>query len=223
MFPITGIRCGHECNSVSGTKLSNRTVFVVDDDEAVRDSLRWLISSVNLEVETFASAQEFLDAFDPNRQGCLLLDMRMPGMSGLALLTKLRELGSNIPTIFLTGHGDVPMAVRALKAGAIDFLEKPYNDQALLDCIHNALEQSAQIHQLRSERHKIEKRFASLTPREQEVMDMVVEGLSNKQVGNNLSISIKTVETHRARIMEKMEAASVSHLVRMAIALEYQE
>jgi two-component system, LuxR family, response regulator FixJ len=201
--------------------LSNRTVFVVDDDEAVRDSLRWLISSVNLEVETFASAQDFLSAFDPQRQGCLLLDMRMPGMSGLALLTKLRELGSKIPTIILTGHGDVPMAVRALKTGAIDFLEKPYNDQALLDCIHNALEQSAQIHQLRSEQRKIEMRFASLTPREQEVMTMVVKGLSNKQIGNNLSISIKTVETHRARIMEKMEADSVSHLVRMAVALEH--
>jgi RNA polymerase sigma factor (sigma-70 family) len=195
----------------------------VDDDEAARDSLSWLISSVNLEVETYASAQEFLDAFDLKRPGCLLLDMRMPGMSGLALLQKLRELGSTIPTIFLTGHGDVPMAVRALKAGAVDFLEKPYNDQVLLDCIHNALEQSAQIHQLQDEQRKIEKRFASLTPREQEVMAMVAKGLSNKQIGNSLSISIKTVETHRARIMEKMEAASVSHLVRMAVALEHQD
>jgi FixJ family two-component response regulator len=195
----------------------------VDDDEAARDSLSWLISSVNLKVETFASAQEFLDAFDPKRPGCLLLDMRMPGMSGLALLSRLRELGSTIPTIFLTGHGDVPMAVRALKAGAVDFLEKPYNDQVLLDCIHNALEQSAQIHQLRDEQRKIEKRFASLTPREQEVMTKVAKGLSNKQIGNSLSISIKTVETHRARIMEKMEADSVSHLVRMAVALEHQD
>jgi RNA polymerase sigma factor (sigma-70 family) len=115
------------------------------------------------------------------------------------------------------------MAVRALKAGAVDFLEKPYNDQVLLDCIHNALEQSAQIHQLQDEQRKIEKRFASLTPREQEVMAMVAKGLSNKQIGNSLSISIKTVETHRARIMEKMEAASVSHLVRMAVALEHQD
>ncbi len=192
----------------------------MDDDEAVRDSLRWLISSVNLDVETFASAQEFLDSFDPKRPGCLLLDMRMPGMSGLALLSRLQELGSDIPTIFLTGHGDVPMAVRALKAGAVDFLEKPYNDQVLLDCVHNALEQSVQQDQLRGEQRKIEERYATLTPREQEVMAMVVGGLSNKQIGNHLSISIKTVETHRARIMEKMEADSVSHLVRMAVALE---
>ncbi len=203
--------------------MSDRTVFVVDDDEAARDSLSWLISSVNLKVETYASAQEFLDAFDTKRPGCLLLDMRMPGMSGLALLNRLRELGSTLPTIFLTGHGDVPMAVRALKAGAVDFLEKPYNDQVLLDCIHNALEQSIQIRQLRNEQRIIEERFASLTPREQEVMAMVAKGLSNKQIGNNLSISIKTVETHRARIMEKMEADSVSHLVRMAVALEHQD
>lgn len=198
------------------------TVFVVDDDEAARDSLRWLISSVNLEVETFSSAQEFLDTIDPRRVGCLLLDMRMPGMSGLALLTKLRESDVNIPVVFLTGHGDVPMAVRALKAGALDFLEKPYNDQVLLDCIHNALEHSARIHQTHDERRKIEDLYATLTPREQEVMKMVVKGLANKQVSNNLAISIKTVETHRARIMEKMRADSVSHLVRAAVALELE-
>lgn len=203
--------------------LNNPTVFVVDDDEAVRDSVRWLILSVNLEVKTFSSAQEFLDTFDPEQEGCLLLDMRMPGMSGLALLAKLRESGSNIPTIFLTGHGDVPMAVRALKEGAVDFLEKPYNDQVLLDCVHKALEQSEQINQLRVEQHIINERYAALTPREAEVMSMIVKGQSNKVIGNSLFISIKTVETHRAKIMDKMKADSVSHLVRMAVVLEQQD
>ena len=203
--------------------LNNPTVFVVDDDEAVRDSVRWLILSVNLEVKTFSSAQEFLDTFDPEQEGCLLLDMRMPGMSGLALLAKLCESGSNIPTIFLTGHGDVPMAVRALKEGAVDFLEKPYNDQVLLDCVHKALEQSEQINQLRVEQHIINERYAALTPREAEVMSMIVKGQSNKVIGNSLFISIKTVETHRAKIMDKMKADSVSHLVRMAVVLEQQD
>ncbi len=203
--------------------LNNPTVFIVDDDEAVRDSVRWLILSVNLEVKTFSSAQDFLDTFKPEQEGCLLLDMRMPGMSGLALLAKLRESGSNIPTIFLTGHGDVPMAVRALKEGAVDFLEKPYNDQVLLDCVHKALEQSEQINQLRVEQHIINERYAALTPREAEVMSMIVEGQPNKVIGNSLSISIKTVETHRAKIMDKMKADSVSHLVRMAVVLEQQD
>jgi len=202
--------------------LNNPTVFVVDDDEAVRDSVRWLILSVNLEVKTFSSAQEFLDTYDSEQGGCLLLDMRMPGMSGLALLAKLRESGSNIPTIFLTGHGDVPMAVRALKEGAVDFLEKPYNDQVLLDCVHKALEQSKQINQLRVEQHIINERYAALTPREAEVMSMIVKGQPNKVIGNNLCISIKTVETHRAKIMDKMKADSVSRLVRMAVVLEQQ-
>jgi len=202
--------------------LNNPTVFVVDDDEAVRDSVRWLILSVNLEVKTFSSAQEFLDTYDSEQGGCLLLDMRMPGMSGLALLAKLRESGSNIPTIFLTGHGDVPMAVRALQEGAVDFLEKPYNDQVLLDCVHKALEQSKQINQLRVEQHIINERYAALTPREAEVMSMIVKGQPNKVIGNNLCISIKTVETHRAKIMDKMKADSVSRLVRMAVVLEQQ-
>ncbi len=196
------------------------TVFVVDDDEAVRDSLCWLIRSVGLAVETAESGQEFLDRFDRNRSGCVVLDIRMPGMSGLDLLERLREAEATIPVIMITGHGDVPMAVRALKAGAMDFIEKPFNDQVLLDCVQRAIERDSQQRQQMLRQAAVETRYAELTPREREVMDLVVQGHSNKSVATRLDISVKTVEAHRSRIMEKMEANSVSHLVRLALALD---
>ncbi len=198
------------------------TVFVVDDDEAVRDSLGWLVRSVGLEVVTAASAGDFLDRFDRDQHGCVVLDIRMPGMSGLELLTRLQELGSTLPVIIITGHGDVPMAVRALKAGAMEFIEKPFNDQVLLDCIHKAISKDAERRITHQQQREVAQRYQQLTPREREVMAGVVEGLANKVISRRLDISVKTVEAHRARIMEKMQAGSLSHLVRMALILESQ-
>lgn len=198
------------------------TVFVVDDDEAVRDSLRWLVRSVGLEVTTASSAAEFLDRFDPDQPGCVVLDIRMPGMSGLELLTRLQELGATLPVIIITGHGDVPMAVRALKAGAMEFIEKPFNDQVLLDCIHKAIGKDAERRITHQQQRLVAERYQQLTPREREVMTGVVEGLANKEISRQLDISVKTVEAHRARIMEKMQANSLSQLVRLAMILESQ-
>lgn len=195
-------------------------VFVVDDDEAARDSLCWLVRSVGLEVETAGSAMEFLDRFDSNQPGCLVLDIRMPGMSGLELLSKLGEMGVTLPVIIVTGHGDVPMAVRALKAGATDFIEKPFNDQVILDCIQSAIQKDAEQRETFVQQRVLEERFTTLTPRERDVMKRVVDGLSNKEISRQLDISIKTVEAHRARIMEKMKANSLSQLVKMAMSME---
>jgi len=195
-------------------------VFVVDDDEAARDSLGWLVRSVGLEVTTAASAAEFLARFDPDQPGCLVLDIRMPGMSGLELLTRLQEMGASLPVIIITGHGDVPMAVRALKAGAMEFFEKPFNDQVLLDCIQKAIHKDAERRVHLQGQRMVAERYEQLTPREREVMGAVVEGLANKEISRKLDISIKTVEAHRARIMDKMEAGSLSQLVRMALTLE---
>ncbi|GAB4347076.1 MAG: response regulator transcription factor [Gammaproteobacteria bacterium] len=195
-------------------------VFVVDDDEAARDSLCWLVRSVGLEVETAGSAQDFLDRLDPEQPGCLVLDIRMPGMSGLELLSKLGEMGVNLPVIIITGHGDVPMAVRALKAGATDFIEKPFNDQVILDCIQNAIQKDAEQREALVRQRMLEERYKTLTPRERDVMAGVVDGLSNKEISRELDISVKTVEAHRARIMEKMKADSLSQLVKMAMSLE---
>ena len=195
-------------------------VFVVDDDEAARDSLGWLVRSVGLEVVTTASAAEFLKLFDPGQPGCLILDIRMPGMSGLELLNRLQELHAVLPVIIITGHGDVPMAVRALKAGAMEFIEKPFNDQELLDCVHKGIQKDAERRITIQQRQRVIERYEQLTPREREVMSGVVEGLANKEISRKLDISVKTVEAHRARIMEKMQANSLSQLVRMALTLE---
>ncbi|KAA3628176.1 MAG: DNA-binding response regulator [Proteobacteria bacterium] len=195
-------------------------VFVVDDDEAARDSLGWLVRSVGLEVVTSASAAEFLKRFDPGQPGCLILDIRMPGMSGLELLNRLQELHAVLPVIIITGHGDVPMAVRALKAGAMEFIEKPFNDQELLDCVHRGIQKDVERRITIQQRQRVIERYEQLTPREREVMSGVVEGLPNKVIGRKLDISVKTVEAHRARIMEKMQASSLSQLVRMALTLE---
>lgn len=199
------------------------TVFVVDDDEAARDSLCWLIHSVGLTTETAVDAGEFLARYDPDRPGCVLLDIRMPGMSGLELLERLRKNGARIPVIMITGHGDVPMAVRALKAGAADFIEKPYNDQVLLDCIQRAIERDARRRQQSLLASETAERWDALTPREREVMALVVDGRSNKEISQRLAISVKTVEVHRAHLMQKMQAESVSHLVRMALLLEHDK
>ncbi len=192
-------------------------VFVVDDDEAMRSSLRWLIESDGLEVETFESAQHFLDSYYPGQAGCLLLDVRMPGMSGLKLQSQLEEREISAPVIIITGHGDIAMAVKAMKAGARDFIEKPFDDEVLLKAIRRALVVDVAQREARASQSEILARMAQLTRREQEVMEMVTSGLSNKEIASRLDVSAKTIEAHRARVMEKMEAGSLAELVRMAI------
>jgi two-component system response regulator FixJ len=193
------------------------TVFVVDDDEAVRTSLRLLLKSVGLPVETYAAAQEFLDQFDPDRAGCLVLDIRMPGVSGLELQQHLNDQHSIMPIVFITGHGDVPMAVEAMQAGAVDFIQKPFRDQDLIDRINRALEKDREMRNALRERDEIRRRMSQLTPREREVLELVTQGKANKVIAGDLNVSQRTVEIHRARVMEKMGANSLAHLVRMVI------
>ena len=193
------------------------TVFVVDDDQAMRNSLKWLIESVGLTVRTYASADDFIKDYYPGRAGCLLLDVRMPGMSGLELQEQFLEQQIKIPIIIITGHGDVPMAVRAMKAGAVDFIEKPFNDELLLESIRNALIKDVGQRTAQSARADIATRLVHLTPREHEVMEMVTSGRANKDIAKTLGVSSKTVEAHRARVMEKMQASSLAELVKMAI------
>lgn len=195
------------------------TISVVDDEADIRDSLRLLMRSVGLKSETFASAQEFLGAYDPSRPGCLILDVRMPGMSGPELQEKLRKNEINIPIIIITGHGDVPTAVRTMKAGAIDVIEKPSSDQLLLDRVQQALERDATDRKERAERERIAARHARLTPREREVMEGIVDGKLNKVIAADLGLSTRTVEIHRSRIMEKMQVRSVSNLVQMVLSV----
>lgn len=192
------------------------TVFIVDDDEALRESIRWLIESVGLQVETYASGNEFLAAYDQSKHACLILDVRMPGISGLDLQNDLCNQFPDLPIIVITGHGDVPMAVRAMKAGAVEFIEKPFNDQMLLECIENALGEEAKIRRSNSYKEGILVRLECLTPREHEVMRRVVDGKSNRDIGKELNISAKTVEVHRSRVMDKMQAVSIAELVKMA-------
>ena len=196
------------------------TVFIVDDDQEVREAIELLLRSVGLHAESFPSAQEFLDRFDPERPGCLVLDVRMRGMSGLELQQRLLEAPVHPPVIVITGHGDVPMAVRAIQAGAVDFLEKPFHDQALLDAVHRALETDAQRRGHASRLADIQERLTRLTPREREILEQVVAGKRNKVIAIDLGISQSTVEAHRARVMEKMEAASLSDLMRMMLAID---
>ncbi len=196
---------------------SQITVFVVDDDQAVRESLALLVQSVGLEAETFASARDFLDAYRPDRCGCLITDIRMPGMSGLELQEQLSADGHQIPVIVLTGFGDVPTAVRALKGGAVDFIEKPFSPQVLLDLVQQAIVRDAEIREQAAREARLAKRMALLTPREQEVMELVVAGNANKVIAIDLSISVRTVELHRGRIMKKMQARSLAELMRMVL------
>ncbi len=196
------------------------TVFVVDDDAAMRDSLRWLIESVGLRVEAFATADDFLARHDPERPGCLVLDVRMPGMSGLELQDELARLDVRLPAIVITGHADVPMAVRAVKGGALDFLQKPFSDQVLLDRIRQALDLDRRRRRAAAQRRDALRRRELLTAREREVMDRIVAGKSNRVIAAELGLSPKTVEVHRAHVMEKMQVATLAELIRLAVLLE---
>ena len=196
------------------------SVFIVDDDEAVRSSLRLLIRSVGLQAQAFASAREFLDAYDARHPGCLVLDVRMPGMSGLELQQELNQRGATIPVVFITGHGDVPMAVEAMQQGAFDFLQKPFRDQDLLDRVQRAMSRDAELRASMAARSEIASRLASLTPREMEVLRLVTRGKANKVVGAELGVSQRTVEIHRAHVMEKMRAGSLAELVLMVLDVE---
>ena len=193
------------------------TVFIVDDDDEVRSALALLMESVGMPAETFESAQAFMQQFNPQRSGCLVLDVRMKGMSGLDLQERLSKKAIYPPIIVITGHGDVPMAVRAVKAGAIDFIEKPFNDQVLLDSIHRAIEQDAQRRGKAMQLAEIENRLERLTPREREILNLVVSGKRNKTIAFDLGISQSTVEAHRSKVMEKMQARSLSDLMRMML------
>jgi len=197
--------------------LPEATVFVVDDDDAVRESLAFLLKSVGLKVESAASAQDFLKSYNPARAGCLVLDIRMPGMSGLELQEKLKQMESMLPIIFITGHGDVPMAVKAIKAGAADFVQKPFRDQELIDRIREVLEEDASARVEKMQKAEILKRIDSLTEREREVMEQVVDGKANKVVAIDLNVSQRTVEIHRANVMDKMKARSLAQLVRLVM------
>lgn len=191
-------------------------VFVIDDDRMIREGLQSLIRSVGLRVETFASAQDFLTVKRPDGPSCLVLDVRMPGLSGLDLQIKLGREGVPLPIIFITGHGDIPMSVRAMKEGAHEFLTKPVRGQDLLDAIQKAIASDRGLRKDRQELNEIRARFDTLTPREKEVLDLVVAGMLNKLIADQLGMSELTVKTHRAHVMEKTQAQSLAHLVRMA-------
>jgi FixJ family two-component response regulator len=191
-------------------------VFVVDDDPSVRISTERLVRSFGFKVQTFASAQEFLDSQRPDCPACLVLDVRLPGLSGLDLQTELARSGVQIPIIFITGHGDIQMTVQAMKAGAVEFLTKPYRTRELLNAIGAAIERDRSAHRALREAEDLRERYAQLTPREREVMALVVAGLLNKQIAGELATTERTIKFHRAHIMRKMQADSLAELVRMA-------
>ncbi|MEZ6017046.1 MAG: response regulator [Planctomycetota bacterium] len=199
---------------------SRPTVFVVDDDPAMRDSLAFLIRTVDVPVECHPSAEDFLKAYDSRVPGCIVLDVRMPGLSGLELMEHLQKDRFAPPVLLITGHGDIPMAVRALKAGAFDFIEKPFSDQVLLERIQQALQLDEVERAALLSRADIERRHERLTPRERQVFEAVVSGKANKVIAGELGLSQKTIEVHRAHVMEKMRAESFADLVKMAISLE---
>jgi len=195
------------------------TVYVVDDDDGMRRALSLLLDTVGYKTVAFATPAEFLDKFKPDAAGCLVLDMRMPGMSGLELQQRLNSKGSMLPVIFITGHGDVPMAVQAMKEGAFEFVQKPFRDQDLLDRINHALEQDKENRSSLAQRANVLQRFESLTPREKQVLDLIVDGAANKVIAIDLGLSERTVEIHRAKVMEKMGARSVAHLVKLRMSV----
>lgn len=194
------------------------TIFVVDDDSAMCESLGELLESVDAPVETFSSAREFLESYDPRRPGCLVLDLRMPGMSGLDVQEELATLNIELPIIFLTGFGEVPTAVRAMKNGAFDFIEKPVPSESLIDCVRKALESDRETRRRQARRSEVKARLVTLTPREREVLALVVAARSSKEIAAELGIATKTVEIHRGHIMQKMRAESVANLVSMVMA-----
>jgi FixJ family two-component response regulator len=198
-------------------------VYVVDDDQAMVESLLWIIESVGLKAKAYTRAQEFLSEYDSTQHGCLLLDVRMPGMSGPELQLKLNDLHNELPIIFISGHGDVPLAVRVMKAGAVDFLTKPFNDQILLESINKALRLDKTNREKQQESAQAEAKFALLSPREVQVLQGIVAGKQNKVISAELNISLKTVEAHRASVMKKMGVKSVSQLVRLVLMNGVQE
>ncbi len=196
------------------------SVFIVDDEEPIRSALALLMESVGLKSESFSSAQEYLDQFDATKPGCLILDVRMPGLSGLDLQGRLGAEKIHPPIIIITGHGDVPMAVRAVTAGAVDFIEKPFNNQSMLDNVHRAIEQDAKQRGESSRLQDVEQRYDDLTPREKEVLQCVIDGKRNKIIASEMNISQSTVEAHRSKVMEKMKANTLSDLMRMSLLLK---
>jgi len=197
-----------------------QTVYVVEDDEAVRDSLELLLKSDGKPVKTYESATAFLKDYSDKMAGCIVLDIRMPGMDGMELQKKLNEKHSILPIIFVTGHGDVPMAVDAMKEGAVDFIQKPYREEALLEKIEAALKQDLEQRKSLDEKQEIIRRIKSLTPREHEIMDRMIAGQANKVIAIELEISQRTVEIHRSRVMHKMGTHSLAHLVRMVLSVK---
>jgi two-component system response regulator FixJ len=198
--------------------MDSSTIFIVDDHEAVRDSLGALLQANGLSVETYSCGRDFLDALNPSLHGCLLLDLRLPDISGIEVQQKLSAMGAKLRTIMISGHGEIPLAVKAMKAGAVDFIEKPCTDDVILDCVRRALALSEKAREEEATNDDVVVRLALLTPREREVLDALVSGQPNKVIAYDLGISPRTVEIHRARVMSKMEAKSLSHLVRMALA-----
>jgi len=197
-----------------------QTVYVIDDDEAVRDSMSMLLDSADLPHRCFASADEFLASHDASRRGCLVLDIRMPGISGLELQQELLKIGSTLPVIFITGHGDVPMAVEAMRQGAFDFLRKPVNELDFVERIQLALAQESGDWREKSGQQQLQQRVASLTEREREIFDLVAAGLANKAIAHDLGISERTVEVHRAQVMKKLGVKTLAQLVRIHIQIE---
>ncbi len=196
------------------------TIYIVDDNPAVRDAIRFLVQQVGLTPKVFVSAQDFLDYFKPEMRGCLVLDIRMPGMSGLDLQEQLATLGAHLPVIIITGHGDVPITVRAMKSGAFEFLQKPFNDQVLLDTIQSALNQYDAIWEEDDKRAEAARSLSVLTKRERQVLELLKEGKSNKLIARELSLSVRTIEGYRANITDKLGAKSLGQLIDMVIKSE---
>jgi len=197
--------------------MTDAIVHVVDDEAEVCNAVAMLLRSVGLQSRTYGSARAFLEGYRPGTPGCIVLDVRLPGMSGLELQERLQQSGITLPVIVMTGHGDIQMAVRAMRAGALDFVEKPFNDQTLLDRVHEGVARSMQSHDADGERAQVQSRYNSLSEREREILKHVVDGRPNKLIADELGLSTRTVESHRAHIIEKMQASSLSHLVRMAV------
>jgi two-component system response regulator FixJ len=200
-------------------KSASPVIYVVDDDDGMRRALDTLLSTVGYKTAVYSRPTEFLANFKADAPGCLVLDIRMPDMSGLEVQQQLNRMGSMMPVIFITGHGDVPMAVQAMKEGAFEFIQKPFRDQDLLDRINHALKQDAENRSTVARRAEVQHRLQTLTPRERQVMDMVVDGAANKVIAIDLNLSERTVEIHRAKVMEKMGARSVAHLVKLQLTL----